>query len=92
MDIERLEKRWVELFDLIDLDLSILGANDELYDSYELWIRKEYALIPNFLYSKVRKKVLNSFVKLDIIYQTAYFYEKYEIQARQNINRALQKL
>ncbi len=77
---------------LIDIDLSILGANDQLYDSYEVWIRKEYALIPNFLYSKGRKKLLNSFVKLDNIYQTAYFYEKYEIQARQNINRALQKL
>jgi predicted metal-dependent HD superfamily phosphohydrolase len=77
---------------LIDIDLSILGANEELYDSYELWIREEYAPIPNFLYRKGRKEVLNSFVKLDSIYQTEYFYKKYEIQARQNIDHAIQKL
>ena len=74
---------------LLDIDLSILGANKALYDSYEQGIRKEYAYVPNLLYKKGRKKVLNSFAKLERIFYTDYFYQKYESQARQNIARAL---
>ncbi len=77
---------------LIDIDLSILGAENELFDTYEAWIRKEYSVVPNFLYKKGRKKVLSSFLKSDCIYQTEYFHGKYEIQARQNINRSLHNL
>jgi len=77
---------------LMDIDLSILGADDDLYDSYESWIRKEYASVPYFLYKRGRKKALNSFVESGNIYKTDYFHEKYEIQARKNIDRALLEL
>jgi len=30
---------------LIDIDLSILGAETALYDQYEKWIREEYAYV-----------------------------------------------
>lgn len=74
---------------LIDIDLSTLAANEELYDSYELSIRKEYAFVPDLLYKAGRKKILNAFSNLDRIYRTDYFYEKYESRARKNIDRAL---
>lgn len=77
---------------LIDIDLAILGASIELYNRYETWIRKEYKRIPDLLYKKGRKKVLNSFIDLERIYQTDYFYKKFEVQARKNLNAALNKL
>jgi len=77
---------------LIDIDLSILGTKCKIYNNYELQIREEYILVPDSLYIEGRKKVLNSFVKLDNIFQTKYFYEKYETKARQNINLALKQL
>lgn len=77
---------------LVDIDLSILGANNALYDSYELAIRKEYSLVPSFRYRNGRMDVLKSFAKLDKIFQTEYFYEKFEIQARHNIDRTLRSL
>lgn len=77
---------------LLDIDLSILGANKVLYDRYEHWIRKEYAFVPKLLYKKGRESLLNSFTSLDRIYHTDYFYQKYEAQARQNIGRALLNL
>lgn len=74
---------------LIDIDLLILAANVEDYDCYESSIRKEYRFVPSLLYKKGRKKILKSFAKSDRIYQTAYFYEKYENQAKRNIERAI---
>ncbi len=74
---------------LVDIDLSILGANNALYDNYELAIRKEYSLVPSFRYRNGRVDVLKSFAKLDKIFQTEYFYEKLEIQARHNIDRTI---
>jgi predicted metal-dependent HD superfamily phosphohydrolase len=77
---------------LIDIDLSILAADETIFDRYESSIRKEYGFVPEFLYKKGRKKILMSFERSDHIYSTEYFYEKHESQARWNIKRALEKL
>ena len=77
---------------LIDIDLAILGANEQRYDQYESSIRKEYGFVPSLLYKKGRRKLLLSFVKSDRIYLTADFYDKYENQARLNIDRAMRNL
>lgn len=74
---------------LIDIDLSILGAPEELYDQYEQWVRLEYRKVPSFLYKKGRKKVLQGFLNQEHIYATDKFRDKYEEQARSNILRAL---
>lgn len=77
---------------MIDIDLAILGANEHRYDQYESSIRKEYGFVPSLLYKKGRRKLLMSFAKSDRIYLTAYFHERYEHQARLNIDRAMKNL
>ncbi|MEX0996914.1 MAG: hypothetical protein WDZ45_07690 [Flavobacteriaceae bacterium] len=70
---------------LIDFDLAILGESPENYREYKRKIRREYALYPNFLYNKGRKKVLQHFLDMDSIFKTRDFKEKYEQQARRNM-------
>lgn len=77
---------------LIDIDLSTLGAEPSQYDRYEVWIRKEYAYVPGFLYKKGRKKLLQAFLNCKPIYRTPYFRERLEDQARANIHKALDNL
>lgn len=70
---------------LLDADLSILGKGAETYLDYTKKIRKEYSIYPDFLYKPGRKKVLQHFSALENIFKTDYFKEKYEVQARENI-------
>ncbi|ANF49553.1 hypothetical protein A0O34_02850 [Chryseobacterium glaciei] len=70
---------------LLDADLSILGKDVETYLEYTKKIRKEYSIYPDFLYKPGRKKVLHHFLELENIFKTDYFKEKYEVQARENI-------
>jgi predicted metal-dependent HD superfamily phosphohydrolase len=73
---------------LADIDLSILGAAPERYRRYEADIRREYASIPEQLYRRGRLHVLDSFLERTAIYQTSYFYDRLERQARENLARA----
>ncbi len=75
-----------------DADLSILGKDPEMYANYCSNIRKEYAIYPNFLYKKGRQKVVNHFLSMDWIFKTPEFYEKYEQQARWNLEMELVRL
>ena len=69
-----------------DADLAILGSNSNEYVNYAKLIRKEYKLYPDFVYIPGRKKVLEHFIQMSRIYKTDYFYHKYEVQTRKNIN------
>ncbi|WP_412987218.1 hypothetical protein [Pontimicrobium sp. IMCC45349] len=77
---------------LLDIDLSILGTDWSVYQSYCSNIRKEYKIYPTFMYNKGRKQVLKNFLDRDTLYFTEYFKEKFEIQARNNIKRELELL
>ncbi len=77
---------------LQDIDLSILGADAELYDRYEGWIRQEYKFVPEAGFRKGRSTVLRSFLDQDVIYHTAELRERLEMLARDNLSRALGKL
>lgn len=77
---------------LIDIDLQVLGQLPETYDVYANNIRKEYSIYPAFMYNKGRKKVLSSFLERERIYHTESFFEKFESQARQNLQRELKSL
>ncbi|WP_297770202.1 N-methyl-D-aspartate receptor NMDAR2C subunit [uncultured Alcanivorax sp.] len=77
---------------LQDIDLSILGADAELYDRYEGWIRKEYDFVPEAAFRKGRSAVLESFLDQGVIYHTAELREKLELPARENLCRALKNL
>lgn len=77
---------------LLDADLSILGKSSQVYVEYTKQIRKEYSIYPDFLYKPGRKKVLQHFLELESIFKTEYFRNKYEIQARENIEFELKSL
>ncbi len=76
----------------IDADLSVLGMPWEDYARYCQGVRKEYSIYPDFMYNRGRKKVLIHFLAMNRIFKTDHFYEKYEDQAKQNIQQELEIL
>jgi len=77
---------------MLDIDLSILGTRPDIYDEFELNIRREYKRVPGFIFRKKRKAILESFLARDEIYATKHFREKLEQQARINLLRAVSQL
>ncbi len=75
-----------------DADLSVLGQTWETYSLYYKNVRKEYSIYPDFIYKPGRKKVLNHFLSMDKIFKTNFFYNKYEIQAKQNLQKEIELL
>ena len=73
----------------LDIDLTILGQNNATYGHYENAIRNEYQHVPSWLYTRVRKRLLKRFLRQPIIYYSRYFKEKFEQQARVNIQSVL---
>ena len=74
---------------MVDFDLAILGQPWERYLAYTKQIRSEYSSVPNLLYRKGRRKVLNHFLDKQKIYHTDTFYDLYEEQARLNLRKEL---
>lgn len=73
----------------VDIDLAILGQSEEKFDEYELRIRKEYEWVPKDAFIIARSAILRSFLSRSSIYGTQFFRDKYEAQARRNIERSL---
>jgi predicted metal-dependent HD superfamily phosphohydrolase len=76
----------------IDADLSIFGQDWEIYTAYAKNIRKEYAFYPDFMYNRGRKRALQHFLQMERIFKTQHFFEKYEEQARLNLQTELKQL
>ncbi|WP_290698999.1 hypothetical protein [Lacinutrix sp.] len=77
---------------LLDLDLSVLGADWETYQKYIQNIRKEYKIYPDFMYKPGRKKVLLHFLERETLYFTETYRNKYEVQARKNLTKEIELL
>jgi predicted metal-dependent HD superfamily phosphohydrolase len=80
----------VDLF--TDADLSILGKPQDVYTDYCSKIRKEYSMFPDFLYNPGRRKVLQSFLSMERVFKTEFFFDKYETTARKNLADELKRL
>lgn len=76
----------------LDADLAILGATSERYQEYCTQVRREYAIYPNFLYKRGRKRVVQHFLAMERIYKTEEFYDRYESQAKLNLREELKRL
>lgn len=74
---------------LVDIDLSILGATPERFAEYDRQVRAEYSWVPGLIYRVKRKAVLKSFLDREHIYNTPYFRERCEAQARRNLAAAV---
>jgi predicted metal-dependent HD superfamily phosphohydrolase len=73
----------------LDADLSILGMPWDEYEMYAKNVRKEYRYYPSLLYNSGRKKILNHFLSMETIFKTNYFFEKFEFQSKQNIQKEI---
>lgn len=69
----------------LDSDLLILGRERNRYIEYMDSIRKEYEWVEKNFYKQERTKVLQKFLQRDRIYFTKEIFDKYEKQARENI-------
>jgi predicted metal-dependent HD superfamily phosphohydrolase len=76
---------------LLDIDLSILAADDATFDEYDRAIRVEYEWVPEQTYRAARAKVLQGFLTRERIFQTVA-YRQQEAAARRNIERTLEQL
>lgn len=73
----------------LDIDLSILGAEEARFFEYDSAIRAEYSWVPGLIYSPKRKKVLRAFVERAPIFQTLEFQSRYESRARVNLQKII---
>lgn len=76
---------------MIDIDLTILGAPSEVYQQFEINVRKEYRFVPYFLYRKKRKEILQKFLNKPRLYYNDYFYDLFETQARINLEKIVSR-
>lgn len=72
-----------------DADLSVLGQSREIYSAYHQNIRKEYSIYSDSFYNPGRKNVLNHFLSMERIFKTDFFYDKFEFQAKENLQMEL---
>ena len=77
---------------LVDADLSILGAQPTRFQEYEAQVRSEYGWVPEAMFRSARAKILKEFLGRPHLYSTAYFRERYEAQARRNLQHSLESL
>jgi predicted metal-dependent HD superfamily phosphohydrolase len=77
---------------VVDIDLSILGQDELVYDQFERSVREEYKWVPWFLYRRKRTEILRGFLDRESIYATEPFRQRYETAARTNLERAIRAL
>ena len=77
---------------LVDVDLAILGAPVERFDEYERQVREEYAWVPEFLFRRKRREILESLLSRPHLYTTDHFRAMLETAARENLARSIRQL
>ena len=70
-----------------DCDYSILGSSSNTYQQYSSNIRKEYWGFSDEYFYPERKKFLKKLLEKEFIFNTQHFRDKYEEQARINIQK-----
>jgi predicted metal-dependent HD superfamily phosphohydrolase len=76
---------------VVDIDLSILGRSAEQFDRYDRAIRQEYAWVPDEVFRTTRAAILERFLQRPAIYSLPFFRDRYESQARRNLQRAIDR-
>ena len=72
-----------------DVDLSSLGLPWEEFAQNSRNIREEFKHVPDELFYAGRKALLSKFLKWPSIYCTEFFRERYEAQARANLEQTI---
>jgi predicted metal-dependent HD superfamily phosphohydrolase len=74
---------------MADIDLASLALAPERFDENSRRIRSEYLHVPEDLFLRGRNDMLGGLLKRPRIYYTDAFHDRYEGQARENLERAV---
>nr|WP_042195238.1 hypothetical protein [Kibdelosporangium sp. MJ126-NF4]CEL21834.1 hypothetical protein [Kibdelosporangium sp. MJ126-NF4]CTQ92613.1 hypothetical protein [Kibdelosporangium sp. MJ126-NF4] len=74
---------------LLDADLSILGAEPDVYDNYAVAVRMEYSGVPDDAWRQGRAAVLRTLLDRDALFHTPAGSARWDRQARANLRREL---
>ena len=74
---------------VVDVDLSILGAEPLRFAEYERQVREEYAWVAGPLFRRERRRILEAFLARPRIYSTSHFHSTRESLARANLERSI---
>jgi predicted metal-dependent HD superfamily phosphohydrolase len=77
---------------LVDVDLSILGAPSARFDEYERDVRREYAWVPEIVFRRRRREILERLLARPQLFSTPRMRELHEHAARANLARSLRRL
>lgn len=77
---------------LLDVDLSVLGEAPAVFDQYEEDVRKEYSWVPEVDFRNGRREILERFLNPTIYNTTEMRSSLYEVRARENLKRSIEKL
>lgn len=77
---------------LVDVDLAILGAPAARFDEYERDVREEYSWVPDLVFRRERRKILQRMLARPRLFSTSRLYELYEQRARANLARSVRRL
>lgn len=77
---------------VVDMDLSILGQDEIVFRRYERHVRQEYFFVRRSRYIAGRRAVLLGFLDQPRIYQTDWFHQRLEAQARSNLAQSVHAL
>ncbi len=77
---------------MVSIDLSILGADPEVYDAYARAIREEYGHVPEDIYRPARAAVLGHFRDAPVLFPDADFAARFDAPARANLRREIAAL
>jgi len=76
-------------FIMCDLDLMVMGWDREEFDDFGRRIRLEYSHVSDEDFRHGRKAFMKSFRARPQIFHTRHFFDRFEEQARENINRTI---
>ncbi|MEJ6023742.1 HD domain-containing protein [Ramlibacter sp. PS4R-6] len=77
---------------LVDIDLSILGAELARFDESDEQVRREYGHVPEAEWRVGRRRVLQNFLDRERLYGSDDFHSRFEERARENLKRSLARL
>ena len=77
---------------VIDVDLAILAVPQDQFGHFERAIRREYWWVPGKTFRRNRKRLFTEFLRQPNIYRTPDMRDRFEAQARKNLEHALRWL